>query len=674
MITRPRILTAAATASLTILAMTAAPTRAAEEPLIPRDALFGNPDKGSPRISPDGRRLAYLAPVDGVLNIWVAPIDSPSDAAPVTSDDTRGIRTFFWSFDNDHVVYTQDKGGDENWRVYSTNIDTHETVDLTPIDGVAAQIQEVSPEFPEEILIAINNRVPEFHDIYKVNIITGQRELVQENNGYIGFVTDDDYRVRFATRFTEDGGSELFRADGDGFVPFLKIPMEDSLTTSPLGFDKSGETLYIIDSRGRNTSALVSLDLATGEKAVIADDRRADLSDVMVHPTNKNIEAVAFTYLRKAWVIIDDSIKGDFAYLRRVADGDLEIISRSHDDSKWIVAYLLDDGPVQYYLYDRPAKKAKYLFSNRSALENLPLAKMRPVSIESRDGYELVSYLTIPNGSAMKGDKPAKALPMVLFVHGGPWARDNWGYHPYHQWLANRGYAVLSVNFRGSTGLGKDFLNAGNKEWAGKMHDDLIDAVQWAVDEGIADPDRVGIMGGSYGGYATLVGMTFTPEEFACGVDIVGPSNIVTLLNTIPPYWAPMVEIFKKRVGDHTTPEGRAFLEARSPLTRVDQIVRPLLIAQSANDPRVKQTEADQIVEAMRRKGIPVTYVLYPDEGHGFRRPENSTSFTAVAEAFLAEHLGGRYEPVGDDFEGSSITIPVGSEEIPGIAEATAMR
>jgi dipeptidyl aminopeptidase/acylaminoacyl peptidase len=668
---RSRSLALAAAVSVSLGAAIAAPALAAENTLIPRDVLFGNPDKASPRLSPDGERLAFLAPVDGVMNIWVSPIDSPTAAEPVTDDDSRGIRTFFWSYAGDHVVYLQDKGGDENWRVYSTNVKTRQTIDLAPMDEVAAQIQQVSPNFPDEILIAINDRIPQFHDIYRVNLNTGARALVQENTGYLGFVTDDEYKVRFASRFTEDGGSELFRVESGEFTPFLKVPMEDSLTTRPLGFDKTGNILYMIDSRGRNTSALVTLDLATGEKAVIADDHRADLSDAMIHPTKKNIEAVAFTHMRKGWVIVDDSIKGDFAYLRKIADGDIEVVSRTHDDAKWIVAYLLDNGPVQYYLYDRPAKKARFMFTNRAALEGLDLTAMRPVSIKSRDGFELVSYLSIPAGTEMSGDRPVKALPMVLFVHGGPWARDDWGYHPYHQWLANRGYAVLSVNFRGSTGLGKEFLNAGNKEWAGRMHDDLIDAVRWAVDAGIADPNRVGIMGGSYGGYATLVGLTFTPDEFACGVDIVGPSNIVTLLSSIPPYWAPMVEIFKKRVGDHTTPEGMAFLDARSPLSRVDQISKPLLIAQGANDPRVKQAEADQIVEAMQRKGIPVTYVLYPDEGHGFRRPENSTSFTAVAEAFLAEHLGGRYEPIGSDFDGSSITVPVGADEIPGLAGAT---
>jgi dipeptidyl aminopeptidase/acylaminoacyl peptidase len=326
---------------------------------------------------------------------------------------------------------------------------------------------------------------------------------------------------------------------------------------------------------------------------------------------------------------------------------------------------------VRYYHYDRQQKNARFLFTNRQALEVLPLARMHPVSIKSRDNQDLVSYYTLPVESDRDEDgHPDLPLPMVLLVHGGPWARDSWGYNPFHQLLANRGYAVLSVNFRGSTGLGKDFINAANLEWGGKMHDDLIDAVNWAIDQGIADSQRVAILGGSYGGYATLVGLTFTPEVFACGVDIVGPSNLLTLINTIPPYWQPQIELWATRVGDHRTPEGQALLNERSPLSYIDQIRRPLLIGQGANDPRVKQSESDQIVHAMQEKGIPVTYVLYPDEGHGFARPENNLSFFAVAEAFLAQCLGGRQEPVGEDFKGASITVPSGKEHIPSLAEA----
>jgi len=339
----------------------------------------------------------------------------------------------------------------------------------------------------------------------------------------------------------------------------------------------------------------------------------------------------------------------------------------------WMVAYVVDDGPVQYYRYNRGEKSAEFLFTQRMALEGLSLANMHPVVIKSRDGLDLVSYYTLPVGSDSDFDgRPDEPLPMVLFVHGGPWARDNWGYNSVHQWLANRGYVVLSVNFRSSTGFGKEFTNAGNLEWGNKMHDDLIDAVNWTVQEGIANPDQVAIMGGSYGGYATLWGMTNSSDTFACGVDIVGISNLVTLLETIPPYWEPQIELFATRVGDHRTEEGRAFLTRRSPLTYVDQIEKPLLIGQGANDPRVRQAESDQIVQAMQDANIPVTYLLYTDEGHGFARPENRLSFFAVTDAFLAEHLGGRYEPIGDDFEGSSIIVQSGAEDVPGLAEAIA--
>jgi dipeptidyl aminopeptidase/acylaminoacyl peptidase len=451
--------------------------------------------------------------------------------------------------------------------------------------------------------------------------------------------------------------------------------MQDALTTHPIGFDRSGQVLYMTDSRGRETAALTALNLQTGASTVLAEDPRTDVAGVLEHPTTHSIQAVAFDYTRPEWKVLDPSIQGDLAYLRTVAEGDLLVTSRTLDDRIWTVAAIVDDGPARFFLYDRDARKATFLFTNRKALEGLPLAKMHPEVIASRDGLALVSYLTLPVGSDTKRTgRPDRPLPMVLVVHGGPWARDTWGLNGEDQWLANRGYAVLSVNFRGSTGFGKRFLNAGNREWAGKMHDDLIDAVQWAVREGIADKGRVAILGGSYGGYAALVGLTFTPDVFACGVDIVGPSNLVTLLNTIPPYWEPGIAMFTTRVGDHRTEGGRRFLESRSPLTFVDRIRRPLLIGQGANDPRVKQSEADQIVTAMQRQGIPVTYVLYPDEGHGFARPENRLSFNVVVEAFLSRHLGGRVEPVGRDFEGSTITVPTGAEDVPGLRAALGAR
>ncbi len=638
------------------------------ETLIPRQVLFGNPDKASPFFSPDGTKIAYLAPVNGVLNVWVGPADDPAAAKPVTNDISRGIRTYFWAYTNKHILYLQDKNGDENWRVYSVDLVSGQNRDLTPVEGVRAQIQEVSFKFPDEMLVGLNDRNPRYHDIYRVNIDTGERKLVQENEGFLGFVSDDDYNIRFAIRFTQDGGNEILKKTDNGSLEhWMKIELDDTLTTSPLGFDKTGNVLYMSDSRGRDTGALTAINITTGNRTMLAQDARADFSDALIHPVEKKVQAAAFTYERKEWQILDDSIAKDMTYLRTVTDGDMEVVSRTLDDKRWVVAYMIDDGPVRYYRYDREGTKAQLLFTNRKALEGLPLAKMRPAVIKARDGLDMVSYLTLPS---WMGSRPEKPLPMVLFVHGGPWARDEWGFNPTHQWLANRGYAVLSVNYRGSTGFGKKFVNAGNMEWAGKMHQDLIDGVQWAVKEGIADPDRVAIMGGSYGGYATLVGMTFTPDQFACGVDIVGPSNLVTLLNTIPPYWVPAVEQFKKRVGDYTTKEGQEFLRSRSPLTYADRIKKPMLIGQGANDPRVNHNESDRIVRAMRAKNITVTYVLYPDEGHGFVRPENRMSFNAVAEAFLSKCAGGRYEPVGDDFAGSTITVPVGREQIPGLEEA----
>ena len=673
-----RTLLTGAMCALALAASMAATAQAQHDTqLISRDVLFGNPDRASVQISPDGSKLSFLAPVDGVLNVWVGPVDNPDAAEPVTNDTGRGVRTYFWSFTNQHIVYVQDQGGDENWRVYATDIATGDTNDLTPFEGVQAQINRTSRKHPEEILIGLNNRNPQFHDLYRVNIRTGEMTLVEENPGVIdggfvaGYVADDEFNVRLAQTFTQTGGTNVYTHRDGEWAPLVTAGAEDSLTTAAIGLDLTGRIAYMIDSADRNTAALVAIDLESGEKTLLADHALADAGGVMIHPTRQHVQAVSFNYDRVNWRILDRSIEQDWRYLRTVADGDFNITSRTLDDEHWIVAYVVDDGPVQYYLYDRNEREATFLFTNRSALEGIELASMKPIVIDARDGMKLVNYYTLPLGADENADGvPDQPLPMVLLVHGGPWGRDSWGFNGMHQWLANRGYAVMSVNFRGSTGFGKEFINAADKEWAGAMHDDLIDSVNWAVDQGIADETRVAIMGGSYGGYATLVGLTFTPEFFACGVDIVGPSNLVTLLESIPPYWAAVAEMFRNRVGDISTDEGRAALTERSPITRVDAITKPLLIGQGANDPRVKQAESDQIVQAMQEKNIPVTYVLFPDEGHGFARPENNMAFFAVTETFLAEHLGGRYEPIGDDFEGSSITAPVGAEEIPGVAGA----
>lgn len=641
-------------------------------PLIPRDIFFGNPDKASVQLSPDGTKISYLASVNGVLNVWVGPSDGSSKAKPVTKDTKRGIRTYLWAYTSKQILYLQDEGGDENWRLYSTNLGTCETKNLTPIQNVQARIQEISIEFPEEILVELNNRVPQLHDIYRVNIRTGERVLVQENKGFAGFITDNLYRIRLGIQMTSDGGKLIFKKlSHNKWDPYMKIEMEDALTTSPIGFDRSNQILYMTDSRNRNTSVLSTLNLDTGEQTLLSEDPKTDVYSLIIHPTEKTVQAVSFMYERIYWQVLDQRISDDLAYLHTVAEGDIDILSRVLNDRFWIVAYLMDKGPVRYYRYDREAKKAHFLFTNKKYLEDMTLAKMRSVKIKTRDNLELVCYYTLPVDSNCDNvGYPEEPMSLVLLVHGGPWGRDSWGYNPYHQWLANRRYAVLSVNFRGSTGFGKDFINAGNREWGAKMHDDLIDAVNWAINMGIADPNRIAIMGGSYGGYATLVGMTFTPDKFVCGVDIVGPSNLITLLNTIPPYWEPQIELFAKRVGDHRTEKGKEFLKKRSPLTYVNRIQRPLLIGQGANDPRVKKSESDQIVKAMKEKNIPVTYVVYPDEGHGFARPENRISFNAVLEAFLAKYLGGRFESINQALKGSSITVQSGTDDIYGLSEA----
>jgi dipeptidyl aminopeptidase/acylaminoacyl peptidase len=654
------------------------PAPRADTNLIPRDVLFGNPDRAAPLLSHDGKQISFLAPLDGVLNVWVAPADDPSKAKAVTAEKKRGVRNYSWAYTNDHILYAQDKDGDENWHVYAVDLKAGQTKDLTPMDGIAGRIEALSAKIPGEVLVGVNDRDKKVHDVYRVDIKTGEKKLVFKNEGnFAGFVTDDDFNVRLAQKKLPDGSMQLIdpsakpKEKGKEPEPYLTVPFEDAETTDAVGFDVSGKTLYMLDSRGRNTSALYEVDFATKKAKLLVEDAKADVQRFMGHPKTGKIQAAAAVFDKPTWQVIDKSIQADLDTLGKLGDGEIRVGSRTLDDKRWMVALVPSDGPVKYYRYDRDKKKAEFLFTNLKALENQPLSKMHPVVIKSRDGLDLVSYLTVPKASDPDGDgRPDKALPMVLLVHGGPWARDTWGLNPQHQWLANRGYAVLSVNFRGSTGFGKKFINASTKEWAGKMHDDLLDAVKWAVDSKVADGAKVAIMGGSYGGYATLVGLTFTPDQFACGVDIVGPSNLKTLLATIPPYWAPMVALFKTRMGDPSTPEGSKLLEERSPLALADRIKKPLLIGQGANDPRVKQAESDQIVKAMEAKGIPVTYVLFPDEGHGFARPENRMSFNAVAETFLAQCLGGPYEPVGDDFKGSTIKVPAGASEVHGLADA----
>jgi dipeptidyl aminopeptidase/acylaminoacyl peptidase len=624
---------------------------ALDVPLIPRATLFGNPSKIGGRLSPDGRWLSWLAPRDGVLNLWLAPVDAPESARPMTAERARPIREYFWSGDSRMLLYVQDKDGDENFLLYGVEAESGAARLLTPFENTRVLILGTSTRLTGEILVGLNDRDPRWHDVHRLDLATGMLTELFRGEGFAGFLTDDDLALRMALKPNAAGGMDFHRVQ-DGIaeaMPFAATTLEDALTTQPAGFTADGATLYWLDSRGRDTAALIAQDVATGATTVIADDPRADIGAILSHPRTGVVQAYAATYLRTEWTAVDPTVGADLALLRQRLGGDIQVTSRTLADDKWTVAVDPVTASPQCWLYDRGTGGLELLYTSRPELDGAPLVPMHPVEIPARDGLTLVSYLTLPCGStAPEGLSRSAPLPMVLLVHGGPWARDGYGFNPYHQWLANRGYAVLSVNFRGSTGFGKGFIAAGNLEWGAAMHEDLLDAVDWAVSQGIADRDRVAIMGGSYGGYATLAGLAFTPETFACGVDIVGPSNLETLLATIPPYWTAAIEQFHQRMGNPNTPEGLKLLRDRSPLHACDRIVRPLLIGQGANDPRVKKAESDQIADAMRAKGIPVTYVLFPDEGHGFARPENAIAFNAITEEFLAKNLGGRIEATGE--------------------------
>ncbi|HKN38935.1 MAG TPA: S9 family peptidase [Acidimicrobiia bacterium] len=611
-------------------------------PLVPREVLFGNPEKVQPRISPDGKRLAHIAPLNGVLNVWVGDVGAPEDTfKPVTNDTDRGVRAFFWGGDNARILYVQDVGGDENWRLYDVELDSGTIRDLTPFEGVQAQLLAEEKKFPTELLVGLNKDNPQLHDVYHLDLETGELEMVLQNPGIVGFVADGEMRVRAGLQPRPDGGMNLVGrrpgATAEQWEVFLEVDSDDALGTAPIGFTADGNSLYLLSSVDANASRLLRVDLVSGVATVLAEDPQYDVSGVMSNPDTKEIQMVSYTKARTEHVVLDRSIIDDMSQIQAIQPGDVTFLGRDHADRTWLVAFTVDDGPVAYYAWDRGTKTPTFLFHHQPTLSDYTLAPMEPFSFTARDGLVIHGYLTFPPGVERRD------LPAVLMVHGGPWARDSWGFNAEAQWLANRGYLVVQVNYRGSTGYGKDFVNAGNRQWAAAMHADLIDAVGYIVGQGWVDRKRVAISGGSYGGYAALVGATFTPDVFCCAVDVVGPSNLQTLIESIPPYWAPIVAQFHERVGN---PETEAdLLWARSPLSRVDEIKIPILVAQGANDPRVKQAESEQIVNAMKEKGIDHVYLLFGDEGHGFAKPENRMKFFQVAEQFLARHLGGRAEP-----------------------------
>jgi dipeptidyl aminopeptidase/acylaminoacyl peptidase len=632
--------------------------------LIPRKLLFSAPERARAGLSPNGKLIAFLAPINGVQNVFVAPIETPDQAKALTNITDRDVSpAIWWAYDSRHIVFFREQGGDENWQAHRVDVETGDIKVLTPGPGVKSFVQQTSARFPGELLISHNQRDKRYFDVYRVNIATGVSVPVYQNNGFGEIFTDPQFQVRFGLRTRKDGGWDAIKLTGDeAGALFRSVSLEDSFTTSMIEISDDGRELYWLDSRGRDTSAVIAEDLATGRKRVIAEDPGADYGEPILDPVRKVPIAAPVVYTRRRWTATDPQTSPDFDRLQGLVEGDISWFNLSTDRANWTVYAEQSGKPGRYFHYDHNAGKVRLLFASRPALEKLPMVKMVPVVVTARDDLKLVCYLSRPADA-----RPDRPGPTVLLVHGGPWGRDFPDFNSTHQWLANRGYNVLSVNYRGSTGFGKKFVNAGNLEWAGKMHNDLIDAVEWAITERIADPRRVAIYGASYGGYSALVGATFTPERFACAIDLFGISNLVTFAKAIPPYWGSWASTWKVRMGDYSTEDGANFLMSRSPISRVDKIVRPMLIGQGANDVRVTPAESEQIVAEMQKRKIPVTYVFYKDEGHGFHRAENRMSFTAVVEAFLAKHIGGRVEPVGDDFKGSSIEFKAGRDLIPGM-------
>jgi len=617
--------------------------------VIPVSSFFDNPEIAGAQISPDGEWLSYLKAYQGKLNVFAKRIGT-EDEIQLTADTERPVTGYFWSIDASKILYVQDKGGNENFHVYALPVDgtaTPEARDLTPYDGARAQIFAVPEETPNRIFIGMNQRNPQLMDGYWLDLDSGDMTMVAENTGrHLGYMLDHDQKARVAVGQNMGGGTDIFARDTEDaeWRTIASYPADENV--NPIQFHKDNQRIYVSSDHGEtDLQQLVLMDITTGETEVVERDPLGEVDFGNAVFSGKTDELIATVYQGDKTRIYfkDPEWERDFEKIEQLHDGFPGINGSTLDERTFMISFNDPTDPGATYLYDRDTGEAEFLFRPRPWLEGKGLADMEPVSYEARDGLTIHGYLTTPRGVE------ANDLPLILVVHGGPWARDGWGYQPEVQLLANRGYAVLQINYRGSTGYGKAFLNAAVKEWAGAMHDDLVDGVRWAVDEGIADADRVGIYGGSYGGYATLVGLTFTPEVFACGLDYVGPSSLVTLIEAFPPYWRPFLEgTFYRHVGDPSNIDDVEDMQARSPLNFVDQIEDPIMIVQGANDPRVTKQESDQMAVALRDRGIPVTYLLAENEGHGFANADNRMALYRSMEVFFGECLGGRVDPTVD--------------------------
>lgn len=669
-----------------ILLTAAAPALAQQAPIVDRELFFGDPEISGGQISPDGQFITFVKPYRGVRNIWVKRVDAAfDDARPLTADSSRPVTGYFWTHDSRYVLFVQDRAGNENFRVYVVDpaapaeaaTGVPPARDLTPYENIRAAIYAVPRATPDQIIVGLNDRDPQLHDVYRIDINTGERELIIRNDENVaGWMTDNDGTVRMAVRLGPDGETQILRVDGEMLTEVYTCSNEE--TCGPIRFHQNGRQVYMRTDKGAdvNLSRLILLDPETGEETFVESDPEdeVDFAGAAFSDLTGELQATFYVGDRVRIYPKTDVRRRDLELLRsKLPEGEISFGSSTADEKKWLVRVARDVDPGSTYLYDRETGDVELLYRSRPELPSEHLAPMRPVRYTARDGLEIHAYLTLP-----KGVEP-RNLPVVILPHGGPWARDVWGYDGYAQYLANRGYAVFQPNFRGSTGYGKRFLNAGNKEWGtGAMQHDITDGVQYLIDEGIADPTKVGIFGASYGGYATLAGLAFTPEVYAAGISYVGPSNLITLLNSIPPYWAPVKKMFDLRLGDQNDPADAERLKAQSPLFSADQIRAPLLVIQGANDPRVNRLESEQIVVALRDLGRHVEYMLAEDEGHGFAGRENRIAVAAAMERFLAPHLGGRFqEDMPEDIANTlaKLTVDVNTIELPetGVAAAAAV-
>ena len=623
-------------------------------PIIDRELIFGNPEIAGAQISPDGKYLAFQKPWKDTRNVYVKGVNEPFSAARLLTTETkRPIAGFFWTRDSKYILYVKDNDGDENYNVYAVDpsakpaegADAPASRDLTGLKGVRVELVDVPKNDPDVVYIGLNDRDKSWHDLYKLKISTGEKTLMRKNTERIeGWQFDLQGNLRLATRSAENGDTEILRVDSDKFTKIYSCNVFEAC--SVIRFQKDGKRAYMETNKGADMdlTALALLDPETGKTEIVESDplKKVDFGGTFFNEATDQLAFTLYVEDKPRYYFKDKGFGADFKWLDGKFPGkEVNLNSATLDEKIWLVTANSDTEPGETYLFDRKDHKLELQYKVREKLPRADLADMKPVHYKSSDGLEIPAYLTLPKGV------PAKNLPTIIFPHGGPWGRDNWGYNGYAQFFANRGYAVLSMNFRGSTGYGKKFEDAGNQQWGRKMQDDVTWGVKYLVDEGIADPKRVGIFGGSYGGYATLAGVAFTPDLYAAAVDLFGPSNLITLLDSIPPYWEPIRQMFYQRMGNPTTPEGKALLIERSPLTSATKIKTPLLIAQGANDPRVNHAESEQIVIALRDRGFPVEYLLIPDEGHGFARPVNNMASVMATEIFFAKYLGGRAQTDG---------------------------